>query len=79
MAEQVPQIAVDPVPEEQIMKVQEQQQKIYSHSEPRYSQPKRAAGPQIWAVVLTIGGLYYIWTRVLGKCKYRLCVVCMNI
>ena len=79
-AEEVPQIAVDPVPEEQAMKVPEQQHKIYSHSEPkaidpnhyRYSQPpqKRAAGPQIWAVVLTVGGLYYIWTRVLGKRKY---------
>ena len=81
MAEQVPQqVAVDPVPEEQTMKVPEQQQKIYSHNEPKaidpsayrvYSQPpqKRAAGPQIWAVVLTLGGLYYIWTRVLGKRK----------
>ena len=39
MAEQVPQIAVDPVPEEQIMKVQEQQQKIYSHNEPKAIDP----------------------------------------
>ena len=90
MAEQVPQIAVDPVPaEEQAMKVPEQQQKTISH-EPKaidpdhyrvYSQPpqkRAAAGPQIWAVVLTIGGLYYIWTRVLGKRKYILWC-CMNI
>lgn len=26
-----------------------------------------AAGPQAWAVVLTLAGGYYVWTRVLGK------------
>ena len=28
---------------------------------------KRPAGPQLWAVVFTIGGFYYFWTRVLGR------------
>jgi hypothetical protein len=28
---------------------------------------KQPAGPQLWAVVFTIGGLYYFWTRVLGR------------
>ncbi len=28
---------------------------------------KRPAGPQLWAVVFTIGGIYYFWTRVLGR------------
>lgn len=28
---------------------------------------KQPAGPQLWAVVFTIGGLYYLWTRVLGR------------
>lgn len=28
---------------------------------------KQPAGPQLWAVVFTIGGLYYFWTRILGR------------
>ena len=28
---------------------------------------KKAAGPQLWAVVFTIGGLYYFWTKILGR------------
>ena len=24
-------------------------------------------GPQLWAIVLSLGGLYYIWTRILGR------------
>mmetsp|Transcript_28213 Transcript_28213/g.56764 ORF Transcript_28213/g.56764 Transcript_28213/m.56764 type:complete len:228 (-) Transcript_28213:395-1078(-) len=28
---------------------------------------KQPAGPQLWAIVFTIGGLYYFWTRVLGR------------
>lgn len=26
-----------------------------------------SAGPQVWAILLTAGGLYYVWTRVLRK------------
>ena len=37
---------------------------IRSFSEPRARKPH---GPQAWAVVLTIGGLYYVWTKILGK------------
>jgi len=25
------------------------------------------AGPQLWAVALVLVGLYYLWTRVLGR------------
>mmetsp|Transcript_25458 Transcript_25458/g.39108 ORF Transcript_25458/g.39108 Transcript_25458/m.39108 type:complete len:229 (+) Transcript_25458:165-851(+) len=28
---------------------------------------KQPAGPQLWAIVFTIGGLYYFWTRILGR------------
>lgn len=28
---------------------------------------KKAAGPQLWAVVFTIGGLYYFWTKIMGR------------
>lgn len=28
---------------------------------------KQPAGPQLWAVICSIGGLYYLWTRVLGR------------
>jgi hypothetical protein len=33
----------------------------------RKKQPAGPQGPQLWAVVFTIGGLYYVWTRVLGR------------
>jgi len=31
-----------------------------------FAEPK-STGPQVWAVVITIAGLYYVWTRILGK------------
>lgn len=34
---------------------------------PQLLHKKQPAGPQLWAVVFTIGGLYYLWTRVLGR------------
>ncbi|KAL7449996.1 hypothetical protein ACHAWC_002487 [Mediolabrus comicus] len=34
---------------------------------PQLIRKKQPAGPQLWAVVFTIGGLYYVWTRVLGR------------
>ena len=37
---------------------------IRSIPEPRARKPH---GPQLWAVVLTVGCLYYVWTKVLGK------------
>lgn len=57
-----PEAVVDPPP----------QQRIHATADPPFArfpqqQQKRAAGPQIWAVVLTLAGLYYVWTRVLGK------------
>jgi len=43
----------------------------YTYSEPgvhhQYDQRKQPAGPQVWAVILTLAGLYYLWTRILGK------------
>lgn len=29
--------------------------------------PQQSVGPKAWAILLTIGGLYYVWTRVLRK------------
>eukprot|EP00584_Thalassiosira_punctigera_P007745 CAMPEP_0172529550 /NCGR_PEP_ID=MMETSP1067-20121228/3603_1 /TAXON_ID=265564 ORGANISM="Thalassiosira punctigera, Strain Tpunct2005C2" /NCGR_SAMPLE_ID=MMETSP1067 /ASSEMBLY_ACC=CAM_ASM_000444 /LENGTH=242 /DNA_ID=CAMNT_0013313621 /DNA_START=61 /DNA_END=789 /DNA_ORIENTATION=+ len=44
------------------------QTQTYAEPPPHHGyQRHQPAGPQIWAVVLTIGGLYYLWTRVLGK------------
>jgi len=37
---------------------------IRSFPEPRARKPH---GPQAWAVILTVGCLYYVWTKVLGK------------
>ena len=50
-----PQLIVDPPPQTQ------------TYAEPHAHRQKQPAGPQIWAVVLTLGGLYYLWTRILGK------------
>ena len=33
----------------------------------RFETRETPAGPQLWAVVLTLVGLYYLWTRLLGK------------
>lgn len=54
-----PRIAVDPPPQSQSF--------VEPHARhPNFAQ-RKPPGPQIWAIVLTLGGLYYIWTRVLGK------------
>lgn len=58
--EAAPRVAIDPP--QQIQTFAEQEAPHFGHPKQR-----RPAGPQIWAVVLTIAGLYYVWTRVLGK------------
>lgn len=55
-----PQVVDDPPPQTQ------------SFAEPRahhppFVQQRKPAGPQLWAVVFTLGGLYYLWTRIFGK------------
>lgn len=40
---------------------------VGNHPQQQLFRKKQAAGPQLWAVVFTIGGLYYVWTRVLGR------------
>ena len=75
-----PQVVVDPHPAQE---GQHQQQTTQTYAaEPRViidkadeaayrhallQQQRKPAGPQLWAVVFTLAGLYYIWTRVLGK------------
>ena len=72
-----PQIAGDSLPQEQGAAQRQRMQTAADQPRPgipggganpvRYRQPPKPAGPQLWAVVITIGGLYYLWTRVLGK------------
>lgn len=40
---------------------------VGNHPQQQLIRKKQPAGPQLWAVVFTIGGLYYVWTRVLGR------------
>ena len=40
---------------------------VDNHPQQQLIRKKQPAGPQLWAVVFTIGGLYYVWTRVLGR------------
>jgi hypothetical protein len=67
-------IAVDPPPQDQEAPIKI----ISAHAEPQaggegayppqqQQQQRKPHGPQLWAVVLTLGGLYYVWTRILGK------------
>ena len=76
-----PQVVVDPPPAQEGQH-QQQTKTTQTYAEPRViidkadeaayrhallQQQRKPAGPQIWAVVFTLAGLYYIWTRVLGK------------
>ena len=77
MAEAVPKIEVDPPPRAENQQITQSDAEILhtqTYSEPRAHHPQhyrqrsnKPAGPQLWAVVLTLGGLYYLWTRILGK------------
>ncbi|KAL9186212.1 hypothetical protein ACHAXT_005450 [Thalassiosira profunda] len=73
-----PRIAVDPVSPGEQVKVQAapegpvKMQAYPDHRPPPMLRPKKPVGPQLWAVVFTLAGLYYLWTRVLGKSMPRL-------
>lgn len=68
-----PQVAVDvdPPPLQQTQTFSEP--RVGDHpphdgGEQQYQQrSSKPAGPQLWAVVFALGGLYYLWTRILGK------------
>lgn len=39
--------------------------KLIFTNHPKNTRPP--PGPQLWAIVLTIAGLYYLWTKILGR------------
>mmetsp|Transcript_1576 Transcript_1576/g.3384 ORF Transcript_1576/g.3384 Transcript_1576/m.3384 type:complete len:261 (+) Transcript_1576:132-914(+) len=71
-----PQVAVDvdPAPLPQTQTFSEPRAMLHDQHPPDGQQQQqhqqrsnKPAGPQLWAVVFALGGIYYLWTRVLGK------------
>lgn len=62
-----PEAAVDPPPGGQHQKIHAREEEPVPVARFVEAGKPQPAGPQAWAVVLTVAGLYYVWTRVLGK------------
>ena len=78
MATEDPQVRPQVIDDGQVKEPPKEQQQTQTYGEPRAVDPaaayryaqqqqRKPAGPQLWAVVFTLAGLYYLWTRLLGK------------